>query len=140
MQRVLIVEDVYTVRLKLELVLRNAASFIVCSASSGIEALMLVEETPPHAIVMDVVMADMDGIATLRMLRAHGVTCPVIAYTARNERQPGEFVDYGFDAYVSKAESLSKLIAMLQNVMQESRRTLQPPIATSFSSATCVPV
>ncbi len=123
MSHVLVVDDVYSVRLKTELVLRNAGMFKVHSVGSGEEALALIALQPPDAVVMDIVMLGMDGIATLRALRAHGFHAPVIAYTARRPRQPGEFEALGFDAFVSKAENLNQLIAVLRILLNRKVRS-----------------
>jgi two-component system OmpR family response regulator len=114
MAHVLVVDDAYTIRTRTELTLRNTGFFTVGSVASGAEALTAAALFPPDVIVLDIVMAGMDGIATLRELRARGVTCPIVAYTARPERFAGEFFDLGFDAYVAKAETISSLISTLR--------------------------
>jgi two-component system OmpR family response regulator len=119
MAKVLVIEDVYSVRLQVELVLRNTGYATTYSASNGEEAIQMAHENPPDVIVMDIVMADMDGITTLHKLRLLGITCPVIAYTARPEKAPGEFIDYGFTAYIPKAQSLSKLVGAIRDLMSK---------------------
>lgn len=122
MRSVLIVDDVYTVRTKIELILRNTGSFSVRSVGSGNEALMMVQITPPDVIVMDIVMVGMDGIETVRILRERGISCPIIAYTARKERSSGEFAALGFDAFVSKAENIEKLVSTLRILLNRKTR------------------
>jgi CheY-like chemotaxis protein len=118
MTTILVVDDVYTVRVKLHLVLRKAGGFAVHIAASGAEALQMVAGHAPDALVLDFVMADMDGPATLHALRASGMTCPVVLYTARPEQYPGEFAALGFDAAVSKADSIGTLIAVIRRVLR----------------------
>ncbi len=122
MARIMVIDDVYTIRLKTELVLRQGGH-IVQSCSSGSEAVEAVRINAPDLIVLDIVMAGMDGFATLRALRAQGITCPVIAYTSRRERRTGEFKTRGFDAYVPKSESLSGLMAMIRLLLGHASRT-----------------
>jgi CheY-like chemotaxis protein len=117
MAKVLVIEDVYSVRLKVELVLRNTGYTATYSASNGDEAIQMARQNPPDVIVMDIVMAGMDGITTMHNLRLLGINCPIIAYTARPESVPGEFVSYGFDAYISKAQSLSNLIGTIRDLV-----------------------
>jgi two-component system OmpR family response regulator len=138
MSSVLIVEDVYSVRLKVELVLRNAGSFDVLSADNGVEALQIACNEQPDLIVMDIVMNGLDGLSVLRKLRSRGVTCPVVAYTARSEHSPGEYVDQGFDAYVSKSESLSTLISVLRRLINAVKRP-QRIVSTQQSSVSTYP-
>jgi two-component system OmpR family response regulator len=89
----------------------------------------------PDAIILDIVMADMDGFATLRALRACGVSCPVIAYTSRRERRDGEFKTRGFDAYVPKSESLSGLMALLRILIGRFSRTTTSKASAALSEA-----
>jgi CheY-like chemotaxis protein len=134
MAKVLVIEDVYSVRLKVELVLRNTGYTTTYSASSGEEAIQLACENPPDVIVMDIVMAGMDGIATLHRLRLLGITCPVIAYTARPEKMPGEFIEYGFNAYIPKAQSLSKLIGAIRDLMNKQTSRFSLTQCISYAS------
>ena len=68
--------------------------FIVETAADGQEALDKLPLFTPHAIVTDVMMPGMDGIATLGALRANPVTAhvPVVFMTARS--QPAEIARY----------------------------------------------
>lgn len=122
---VLVVDDCLTIRRKTELILHHAGRHTVHSVSSGAEAIETAIANPPDVIIMDVVMADMDGVETLHSLRDRCITCPVLAYTARPERKPGEFTSKGFSAYVSKAENLSNLLATVTSVTGGGRVLVQ---------------
>jgi two-component system OmpR family response regulator len=134
MAHVLVVDDAYTIRTRTELTLRKTGLFTVTSVASGAEALKAAVVLPPDAIVLDIVMAGLDGIATLRELRARRIICPVVAYTARPERYAGEFFDYGFDAYIAKTETLNGLIATLRLLL--NRRARSPGATDARSGST----
>lgn len=125
MAHILVVDDVYTVRLKTELVLRHSGCYDVESVGSGREAIESAIKIPPNAIILDIVMAGLDGFATLRALRAHQVTCPIIAYTSRRERYPGEFEARGFNAFVPKAESINGLLAVIRLLLDQEQQLRQ---------------
>ena len=117
MAKILLVDDVYTARSMIERVLRHVGRYEVQSVGSGQEALAQAETDPPDIIVLDISMAGMDGLRTLRELRAKGIYCPVVAYTARAERSAGEFVSQGFSAYVSKNGNLSGLLTTVRELI-----------------------
>jgi CheY-like chemotaxis protein len=124
MPKILVVDDVYSARLKTMLLLRNAGVYTVFSANNGAASLKLALTIQPDVIVMDIIMPDMDGITALQELRARGITCPVIAYTSRREERPGEFRAYGFDAYVSRSESSHKLLDTVSGLVQHQGQAL----------------
>ncbi|MEI7772103.1 MAG: response regulator [Chloroflexales bacterium] len=117
MATILLVDDVYTARSMIERVLRHVGRYEVCSVDSGHDAITLAERNAPDVIILDITMAGMDGLTTLHELRAHGVLCPVVAYTARSERAAGEFVSQGFSAYVSKNGNLSGLLTTVRELI-----------------------
>lgn len=83
----------------------EARGFQVVLAKDGEELLALAEQVRPSIIVLDRVMPGMDGLDTLRMLKAKPVThkIPVIILTSRN--QPGDMADglrSGASAYLAK--------------------------------------
>ena len=117
MARVLLVDDVYTARSMIERVLTRVGGYSVQAVGSGEEALDAAMAAPPDVIILDISMAGMDGPTTLHALRMRGITCPVVAYTARNERSVGEFVAQGFDAYISKNGNLSDLLTTVREIV-----------------------
>jgi two-component system response regulator MprA len=73
---VLVVDDEATVRHALERALR-LEGYAVATAAGGREALAAVAHRPPAAVVLDVMMPDLDGVTVVRRLRADGVDVPV---------------------------------------------------------------
>jgi diguanylate cyclase (GGDEF)-like protein len=67
--RVLVVDDDRAMRLLLEKMLKDAGHHVV-TASSGVEALQLLNKERPQLIITDWVMPEMDGITLCRELRA----------------------------------------------------------------------
>jgi two-component system chemotaxis response regulator CheY len=60
------------------------AGYQMVSAANGREALEIASRQPPHLIVMDIMMPDVDGLAALRDLKKSDATksIPVIIITA----------------------------------------------------------
>jgi CheY-like chemotaxis protein len=82
---VLIVDDEEDVRAIAQMGLEMSTSWNVLSASSGQEALVIAADNQPDVILLDMMMPDMDGRATLQQLKGNPVTChiPVIIVTAK---------------------------------------------------------
>ncbi|HEX5689666.1 MAG TPA: response regulator [Roseiflexaceae bacterium] len=123
MTRILLVDDVMMARSMAERVLRHVGGYDVQSVSNGMEAINAAQFAPPDLIILDISMGEMDGIATLQELRERGIECPVIAFTARVERTPGEFAAQGFNAYASKTGDLRSLLDTVRNVLSDVAAT-----------------
>jgi CheY-like chemotaxis protein len=65
--------------------LQYAGGFEVLLANSGMDAIKCAKEYRPDAILMDIVMHDLDGLSVFRKLRDQSETgnIPVIFHTAR---------------------------------------------------------
>jgi CheY-like chemotaxis protein len=84
-RRVLLIDDEDDVREVAQLSLEMVAKWDVLTARSGAEGLLLAAADQPDAIVLDVMMPDMDGPATFTRPQANPATrhIPVILLTAR---------------------------------------------------------
>ena len=67
--RVLVVDDEEDIRAIARLALEKVAGWQVRTASSGKEAIEAVATDPPDAVLLDVQMPDLDGPATVQLLR-----------------------------------------------------------------------
>jgi two-component system OmpR family response regulator len=88
---------------------------VVDLAAGGEEALRLVGATDYDAVLLDVMLPDLDGFETCRRLRAQGAWLPVIMLTARDaveDRVRG--LDGGADDYLTKPFSLAELLARIR--------------------------
>lgn len=94
----------------------------VVTAADGVEALALVDQHDPDAVVLDVMMPRLDGLETCRRLRAQGLDLPVLMLTARTEvsdRVAG--LDAGADDYLAKPFALEELLARLRALLRRSK-------------------
>jgi two-component system response regulator MprA len=118
--RILVVDDELPVRTALERALR-LEGYDVELASDGIEALERLPETEPDALVLDVLMPRMDGIAATAQLRARGDRTPILLLTARDavaDRVAG--LDAGADDYLVKPFALEELLARLRALLRRT--------------------
>jgi len=118
--RVLLVED----DPRLAAAVRRGLGFeglVADIASGGEDGLRLSCTGAYDAVVLDVLMPDVDGVETCRRMRAAGVWTPVIMLTARDaveDRVRG--LDAGADDYLTKPFSLAELLARLRALVRRA--------------------
>jgi DNA-binding response OmpR family regulator len=111
-RKILVVDDEPEVREMLHLNL-SLRGFDVQTARDGIEALAMIREWQPDAIVLDVVMPKVDGFSLLPMIRRI-TEAPVIMLTAKSElTDVVKGLESGADGYISKPFEVAELIARL---------------------------
>lgn len=83
-KRILVIDDEEDIREVTKLCLEIMGGWDVSTADSGKQGLAKAAAEQPDAIILDVMMPDMDGIATLNRLQANPTTehIPVIFLTA----------------------------------------------------------
>jgi two-component system OmpR family response regulator len=119
-ERLLLVDDEDNLRSMLEAALRYEG-FDVRAASSGRDALDVVDEQSPDLIVLDVMMPDLDGFEVCRRLRNDGVKTPVLFLTARDATDDKvRGLTLGGDDYLVKPFSLEELVARISAVLRRS--------------------
>ena len=112
--RALVVED----ERKMAALLRRGLTeegYAADVASSGEDALDMARAIPYDTIVLDVMLAGLDGLEVCRQLRASGVWTPILMLTARDgvqDRVAG--LDAGADDYLIKPFSFAELLARLR--------------------------
>lgn len=84
-KRILIIDDEDDIREVAQLTLEAVGGFEVFTAESGSEGIKKAEKEQPDAILLDVMMPEMDGITTFKQLQANSLTSniPVILLTAK---------------------------------------------------------
>jgi two-component system OmpR family response regulator len=119
--RVLVVDDEPSLSELLMLALRYEG-WQIRTAANGTDALRAAQEFRPDAVVLDVMLPDMDGLTVLRRLRAEVGDVPTLFLTAKDavaDRIAG--LTAGGDDYVTKPFSLEEVVARLRSLV---RRTL----------------
>ncbi|MGW4032638.1 response regulator transcription factor [Streptomyces sp. NPDC004838] len=118
--RVLVVDDETALSELLSMALRYEG-WEVRSADDGAGAVRSVREFRPDAVIMDVMLPDMDGLAVLGRIRRELPDVPVLFLTARDaveDRIAG--LTAGGDDYVTKPFSLEEVVARLRGLIRRS--------------------
>ncbi len=85
--RVLVVDDI-PVNVRLLEAKLSAEYYDIITATSGAEALEIIESEPPDIVLLDVMMPEMDGFEVCHRIKENPATAllPVIMVTALNEQ------------------------------------------------------
>ncbi|WP_063835346.1 response regulator transcription factor [Streptomyces sp. NRRL S-118] len=118
--RVLVVDDEASLAELLSMALRYEG-WDVHSAGDGAGAVRAARECRPDAVVLDVMLPDMDGLAVLGRVRRELPHVPVLFLTAKDaveDRIAG--LTAGGDDYVTKPFSLEEVVARLRGLIRRS--------------------
>ena len=118
--RILLVEDDERIAMDVSKTLREAG-YVVEHAANGEDAWFLADTENFAAVVLDLGLPGLDGLAVLNMWRDRGCETPVLVLTARgswSERVEG--IDAGADDYLPKPFRLEELLARLRSIIRRS--------------------
>src|SRR3954451_9138142 len=128
MPALLLVDDDPPIRRMLERTFA-AEGYEIVAAGDGGTALAAVERSLPDAIVLDVSMPGLDGLAVTRRLRAKGLRVPILLLTARDavhERVAG--LDAGADDYLVKPFDTDELSARVRALLRRNAPATNEPV------------
>lgn len=135
MSRILIVDD----EQKIRLMIRKYAEFEgheVTEAADGMESVRLCREKDFDAIVMDVMMPELDGFSACREIFKHK-HIPVLMLSARGEEYDKiHGFELGIDDYVVKPFSPKELMLRLNVLINRHQRTQMTRDTISFEGLT----
>jgi two-component system, NarL family, invasion response regulator UvrY len=112
---VLLVDDQAPFRMAARAVVRRAEGFeLVGEASSGVEAIELVDSLEPELVLMDINMPEMNGVeATRRIVATHPDTVVFLCSTYDASDLPADAPTSGARAYVHKEHLSPSALAEL---------------------------
>ena len=126
--RVLVVEDEARLSAQLAAALGDAGYAVDCAAD-GERADFLGQTERYDAVVLDLGLPQVDGLAVLRRWRDAGIAVPVLVLTARgswSEKVQG--IDGGADDYVAKPFRIEEVLARLRALIRRSSGQVTPEL------------
>jgi two-component system phosphate regulon response regulator OmpR len=126
--RVLIIDDDVRLADMLASYLRPRGFTVECRADAG-SGMAALQASPFDAVILDVMLPDLDGFEVCRRLRARS-DIPILMLTARGDatdRVVG--LEIGADDYLPKPFDPRELLARLGAVLRRSQRTNAEPTA-----------
>ena len=124
--RVLLVEDEPQAAQVLAKGLREQA-YAVDVAADGETALFQVGTTDYDALILDLMLPRVNGLAVCRSIREGGNAVPILMLTARDAVESRiEGLDCGADDYLVKPYDFGELLARLRAVIRRGRQPVLP--------------
>lgn len=127
-QRILVVDDEPEAVELIEFNLKQAG-YVVATAADGAEALKKAHAQPPDAIILDVMLPEMDGFEACKVLRLDPATAkvPIIMLTAKAaeiDRVLG--LELGADDYLTKPFSPRELLLRIKKILARGASEEKP--------------
>lgn len=117
---VLIIDDESGIRKIVEISLQVIAGWNVLAASSGPEGLTIAQAEQPDAILLDVMMPEMNGIDTLQCLQANPSTqkIPIILLTAKAQvSEQQQFAKLPIIGIITKPFKAPDLVKQMRSLL-----------------------
>jgi len=119
--RVLLIDDHALVRKGIEELLQSRGVQVVASVGSGEEGVRRARELAADLILLDVKMPGMNGIETLKRLRASGISAPVVMLTmSREDADLSAALRGGAQGYLLKDIEPEELVPALEATLHGS--------------------
>ena len=114
--RILIIEDEYSLADVLRAILRKE-NYTVDISENGQDGLYQALTDIYDAVILDVMLPEMNGFEVLNRMRKEGIKTPVLMLTAKSELDDKvKGLDYGADDYMTKPFQTKELLARLRAI------------------------
>lgn len=119
-QRILVVDDENSISDLIATSLRFVG-FEVRTAANGAQALREAESFKPHAMVLDVMLPDLNGFDVCKQIRNEGIETGVLFLTAKDAMEDKVAgLTIGGDDYMTKPFSLEELVARVRAILRRT--------------------
>lgn len=116
--RILVVDDSPGIRDILSEFM-TSEGYDVLTASDACAALKKIEEEPPHIVLLDIRMPDIDGLQCLKMIQERFPTIQVVMISGFATQQMAESaLKHGAFDYLDKPVNFDRLMDVLQKIEQ----------------------
>src|SRR4051812_8651002 len=123
---ILIIEDEPHIVLGLKDAL-EFEGFRVASAGKGRDGVTLAKHEKPDAVLLDLMLPDVNGYKVCEELRRFDPFVPIIMLTARSQEVDKiRGLDAGADDYVTKPFSVGELVARIRAIFRRTTRPSEP--------------
>lgn len=109
----------------------KSKGYAVTTVNNGAEAVELIKQSLPDVVFLDINMPGIDGIETLRRIRAITRELPVVMVTAayQDEKNISRASTLGISGFFPKNNSLSELVRVIETCLRVHTKLKAPPAA-----------
>lgn len=119
-RRILIIDDEPAIREIVQISLKAIAKWEVLLAASGKEGIAMALSELPDAILLDMMMPEMDGIATLKQMQTNSVlqSIPIIFLTAKAQTTDKHlFTELPITGIITKPFKAPDLVKQMRSLL-----------------------
>jgi two-component system alkaline phosphatase synthesis response regulator PhoP len=135
-KKILIVEDEKDILHLVQFYLEKEG-YRTCTAVTGLEGLKLTKSEHPDLVILDLMLAELDGLEVCKQIRADPRTArlPIIMLTAKAEESDTIVgLELGADDYVTKPFSPKALVARVKALFRRVERVQDGPTRLTYGS------
>ncbi len=104
----------------------SRVGYTVATADDGLAGVQAAIENRPDAIILDLMLPKMDGLAVCREVRDKAPYIPILMLTAKDDVVDKVLgLEMGADDYITKPFSLRELEARIKSVLRRSRNAVR---------------
>jgi len=121
-KRILVVDDEENTRRLMQIALTNAG-FEVLQAENGLKALEIIQKEIPDAVIVDIVMPEMDGRSLLREIRKipEVKDIPVVISSGKDEmKKYFEIENIKYESFLNKPYKIKILVETVKNLFKNT--------------------
>ncbi|ASF16184.1 response regulator [Shewanella xiamenensis] len=117
-KKILIVDDHPVVILALKIILEQNNFNIIGETNNGVDALRLIKELSPDAVILDIGIPQLDGLEVIDRSRRLNNNPPILVLTAQpSEHFVSRCIQAGASGFVSKQKDLTEVTGALKAIL-----------------------
>ena len=137
MPQILVVEDDLDIAEQV-LLFFNASGFTTHHITDGSAVMSWVKENNPDAIILDVMLPNLDGVECMKQIRAFSMV-PIIMVTAKVEEADRlKGLEHGADDYVCKPFSGAELVMRVKAILRRCASAPSTDVVVQATDAICL--
>lgn len=117
-RKILLVDDHPVVVLALKIILEQSGFEVIAETNNGVDALKLIKELSPDAVILDIGIPQLDGLEVIERSRKLLTPPPILVLTAQpSEHFVSRCIQAGASGFVSKQKDMAEVTGALKAIL-----------------------